>query len=214
MADYPTELPPPVRRKELHHRDYEFRGYLREDGLYDLEGRMTDSKTYDFPNQWRGTIPAGTPYHDMRVRLTLDRDFVIHEVVVVTAASPYEICPTITPAFQALRGAQLGIGWTRLLRQHFAGTHGCTHHVEMLRAMGTVAFQTLYGHREQMKRERGEAVNEGPPTDHGGTDHSNGVKRKPGFLDTCHALASDGEIVREQWPDFYTGPKADQRQAD
>jgi hypothetical protein len=29
---------------------------------------MVDSKTYDFPNLHRGTIHAGTPLHDMRIR--------------------------------------------------------------------------------------------------------------------------------------------------
>ena len=204
MTFYPTDLPAPVQREELHHRDYVFRGYLRSDGLFDLEGRMTDSKTYHFPNQWRGIIPAGTPYHDMRIRLTLDHDFIVREIAVVTAASPYEICPAIIPVFQELQGARVGPGWTRLLRQHFGGAQGCTHHVEMLRAMGTVAFQTIYGYRERLKREQGGAATDGPPTDHG-----DGRQRKPGFLDTCHALASDGEIVRDQWPEFYTGANRD-----
>jgi len=208
MTSYPTNLPAPMQREELHHRDYAFRGYLRRDGLFDLEGRMTDSKTYDFPNQWRGVIPAGTPYHDMRIRLTLDDDFIVREIAVVTAASPYEICPAIIPVFQDLRGARVGPGWTRLLRQQFGGAQGCTHHVEMLRAMGTVAFQTIYGYRERLKRERDGAITDGPPTDHGDR------KRKPGFLDTCHALASDGEIVRAQWPDFYTGPERTQDETD
>ena len=30
--------------------------------------------------------------------------------------------------------------------------------------------------------------------------------RRPGFIDSCHAFASDGEVVRKSWPDFYTGP--------
>ena len=209
MTSYPTALPPPTPREEIHQRKYDFRGFHRADGLYDIEGRMSDAKTYDFPNQWRGTIPAGEPYHDMRIRLTLDDDFAIVEIAVVTAASPYEICPAINPAFQQLRGARVGPGWSRVLRQHFSGSHGCTHHVEMLRAMGTVAFQTIYSQRERMKRAQmkqagGESKAEGPPADPG--DASGGTRRKPGFLDTCHALASDGEIVRQHWPEFYTGP--------
>lgn len=27
-------------------------------------------------------------------------------------------------------------------------------------------------------------------------------------FDSCHAFASDGPIVRRQWPDLYTGDKA------
>jgi hypothetical protein len=203
MTDlYSRILPEPVAREKLHERRYVFDGFCRQDGLFDIEGRMTDVKTYDFPNEYRGKIEAGDPFHDMRIRLTLDRDFVIQDIAVVTAASPYAICPAITPAFQSLKGAKVGPGWSRVLRQSFSGAHGCTHHVEMLRSMGTVAFQTIYGYREKQKRDQGISRSDGPPTDHG-----EGTQRKPGFLDTCHALASDGEIVRRQWPEFYIEPK-------
>ena len=29
--------------------------------------------------------------------------------------------------------------------------------------------------------------------------------KKPGHLDTCHALATDGPVVEEHFPEFYTG---------
>lgn len=200
---YPRELPAAAAREKLHERRYAFDGFLRADGLFDIEGRMTDTKTYDFPNDYHGTIGAGDPFHDMRIRLTLDRDFIIQEIAVVTAASPYAICPAITPAFQVLKGARVGPGWSKVLRQHFSGAHGCTHHVEMLRAMGTVAFQTIYGEREKRKRESGIGGSDGPPADDG--NDPQGPRRKPGFLDTCHALASSSEIVRRYWPEFFAG---------
>jgi hypothetical protein len=162
---------------------------------------MTDTKSYAFPNDWRRTIEAGEPLHDMRIRLTLDEDFVIREVECVTAAGPYEICPAITPAFAALKGERIGRGWSRVLREKFGGRHGCVHHVEMLRAMATVAFQTLYGWQGRRKREAGLDQGEGPPSG----EPTPG--RKPGFIDSCHALASDSEIVRTQYPQFYEAQK-------
>lgn len=202
MADpYPRDLPAPSDREKLHERRYVFDGFARTDGLFDIEGRMTDAKTYDFPNDYRGRIEAGDPFHDMRIRLTLDGDFIIREIAVVTAASPYEICPAVTPAFQSLTGAKVGPGWSRILRQNFAGAHGCTHHVEMLRAMGTVAFQTIYGERERRRRQSGATQADGPPT-----EHLEGQRKKPGFLDTCHALATTSEIVKRYWPAFYIAP--------
>jgi hypothetical protein len=204
MTDpYPRGLPAPAPREKLHERRYIFDGFIRADGLFDIDGRMTDAKTYDFPNDYRGSIAAGDPFHDMRIRLTLDTDFTIQAIAVVTAASPYEICPAITPAFQGLKGAKVGPGWSRILRQHFAGAHGCTHHVEMLRAMGTVAFQTIYGQREKQKRESGVSRADGPPADHG-----DGQRKKPGFLDTCHALATTSEIVKRYWPELYRAADA------
>jgi hypothetical protein len=191
-----AELSAPVAREAQHFRTYAFAGYRRADGLFDIEGRMTDTKSYAFPNGWRQTIEAGEPLHDMLIRLTLDEAFVIREVECVTAAGPYEICPAITPAFAALKGERIGRGWSRVLREKFAGRHGCVHHVEMLRAMATVAFQTLYGWQGRRKREAG-LDKEGPPSGEAAAG------RKPGFIDSCHALASDGEVVRTQYPQFY-----------
>jgi hypothetical protein len=197
-----TTLPPPAEREALHTRRYDFRGYRRADGLFDIEGRMVDTKDYAFPNDWRGEVKPGEPVHDMVIRLTLDNHFVVHDIAVVTAASPFAICRDITPAFDALKGATVAKGWSRTLRNSFTGTHGCTHHVEMLRAMGTVAFQTIYGWREKAKRDSGISINEGPPAE--------AIPgKRPAFLDTCHALASDSEVVRSHWPQFYEAKKAD-----
>ena len=189
-------LSQPVSREVQHFRDFQFAGYRRADCLFDIEGRMTDRKPYAFPNEWRGTVPVDDPLHDMRIRLTLDEHFLIHDVEAVTSASPYEICGAITPAFAALKGHHVSKGWTRLLQEKFGGHHGCVHHVEMLRAMATVAFQTLYGWQERKKREAGLSKADGPPA----AAHPG---KKPGFIDSCHALASDGEIVKSHWPDFY-----------
>ena len=53
-----SPLSGPVERKHLHTRRYEFQGFQRADGLWDIEGHMTDTKTYGFQNAWRGEIKA------------------------------------------------------------------------------------------------------------------------------------------------------------
>ena len=181
-------------RELLHKRDFAFEGYRRADGHYDIEGRMTDRKTYAFPNDFRGEIQADEPLHDMRIRITLDDEFQILDVAAETVAGPFEICPAITPVFAALKGARIGHGWSALLKEKFGGVQGCTHHVELLRALATVAFQTIYG--EQQRRRRAlpaPAPSESPAT----------KRKRPAFIDTCHALAVDGEVVKQSWPDFY-----------
>jgi Protein of unknown function (DUF2889) len=179
-----------VEREHLHDRRYEFQGYRRKDGLWDIEGRMTDTKTYSFPNEFRGRIEAGEPLHDMRIRLTLDDHFIVQDIEVSTDAAPFAICPDVAPNFAAVKGLKVGSGWNKKLKDLLGGTRGCTHHVEMLGAMATVAFQTMWG---QLAREK----KSGPET---------GSMRRPGFLDTCHALASNGEVVKKNWSAFYTGP--------
>jgi hypothetical protein len=179
-----------VEREHLHDRRYEFQGYRRRDGLWDIEGRMTDSKTYSFPNDFRGRIEAGEPLHDMRIRLTLDDHLVVQDIEVSTDAAPFAICPDVAPNFAAVKGLRVGSGWNKKLKDLLGGTRGCTHHVEMLGAMATVAYQTMWG---QLAREKKSA----PESD---------SAHRPRFLDTCHALAADGEVVKKNWPAFYTGP--------
>ena len=187
--------PDSAGRELLHKRDFAFEGFLRPDGHYDIEGRMTDRKTYAFPNDFRGEIQADEPLHDMRIRVTIDEEFQILDVVAETAAGPFEICPAITPAFASLKGARIGRGWGALLKEKFGGVNGCTHHVELLRTLATVAFQTIYGDQQRRRRETRSI----PPTAGGEAG------QRPDFIGTCHALAADGEIVKQNWPQFYEG---------
>ncbi len=181
-----SPLSAPVERKHLHTRHYEFQGYQRADGLWDIEGHMTDTKTYSFPNAWRGEIKAGEPIHDMWIRLTLDDELVVQDIEAKTAGSPFRICGAITPAYAAMKGLKVGKGWNRRIKELFAGAHGCTHHTEMLGAMATVAFQTISSARKKWRE-------------------PDGAKTRPSLLDSCHAFASDGEIAKKNWPEFYTG---------
>ena len=185
-------------RELLHKRDFAFEGYKRADGHYDIEGRMTDRKTYAFPNDFRGEIKADEPLHDMRIRVTIDDEFKILEVVAETAAAPFAVCPAITPVFASLKGARIGRGWSALLKEKFGVVEGCTHHVELLRTLATVAFQTIYGAQQRERR-----LKAGPPGESGAGESVEGKKKRPAFIDTCHALAADGEVVKQSWPDFY-----------
>jgi hypothetical protein len=176
-------LPAPAAREPIHTRRIECRGYRRADGLWDIEGHLTDTKAYAFDNKWRGTLEPGMPIHEMWLRLTLDDDFIVREAVAATDASPFEICPAVTPAFAALTGLRIGKGWSGQVRERLGGVKGCTHLVELaLGAMATAAIQTIGPLRAK-------------------TDSD----RRPGHLDTCHALASDGPVVREHYPRHYTG---------
>jgi hypothetical protein len=189
-------LPPSVARKPIHARSIACRGYLREDGLWDIEGQITDTKSYDFHNEWRGAVTRGTPVHDMWIRLTVDETFVVRDVEAVTDASPYAICPDITPNFKQLIGLRIARGWTRRARERVGGTHGCTHLVELLAPIATTAFQAIGGYQRKRARE---------------SEESPGASRgvRPSILNTCHAWASDSEIVRRWAPQFYTGAETE-----
>ena len=72
----------PVGRQLIHDRRVTCQGFLRDDGLWDIEGRLVDVKSYAFPNRDRGgEIPAGQPIHEMLIRLTLDDQYVILSLI-------------------------------------------------------------------------------------------------------------------------------------
>lgn len=188
-------LPDPAPRTKLHRRALTIEGYDREDGLLDIEGHIVDTKTYAFSNDWRGDVKPGMPVHEMWIRLTIDEKFLIHDVEATTDFGPFPPCHDVAPNFKNLKGLRLGPGWNRKMREKVGGTKGCTHIVEMLAQVATVAYQTMVKRYEDGKRAR-EARGEPKPA----------VTKKPPVIGTCHALAEDGPVVRRWWPEFYTGP--------
>jgi hypothetical protein len=185
-------LPPPVERDHLHTRQILCQGYRRGDGLWDIEARLVDTKSYGFPNIDRGgRIEAGEPIHDMSLRVTLDLDLHIHEIAATSDDTPYTVCGHGAGVMERLKGLRIGPGWMREVRRQVGGDQGCTHLIELLAPLATTAYQTLHG--EMVKRAREQPLQE-----------------RPKILDTCHALSSSGPVVLREWPEFYTGPLAEE----
>lgn len=180
-------LSPATDRKLIHTREIRCQGFERADGLWDIEGRITDVKAYTFANDER-TVAAGEPLHDMQIRLTIDEDMLVHGVEAVTNYSPFSICGNITPSFEKLVGLRIGFGWRKSVNERLGGALGCTHIVDLL--LGPLAV-TAYQSMSAVRR-RGQAQNPDPT-------------RKPPLLNTCHAFASDGPIVERRWPEHFTG---------
>lgn len=174
-------LSPPAPRQKLHTRAIVLEGFRREDGLFDIEARLDDTKTYPFANEDRGEIAPGEKLHGMLMRLTIDEDMVVVACEANTEFGPYTVCPAITPNFANLAGLRIGPGWTRRVKEVVGGVKGCTHLVELLGPMATVAFQTLV-----VVRRKKAAVASGPPA----------------LLNTCHAYAADGPVVARRWPAY------------
>jgi len=181
-------LSSPAPRKHLHKRTVTCYGYQRDDGLWDIEGHLVDVKTYDFENDHRGVVKAGEPVHEMWLRLSIDDDLQIKEAEAATDYAPYAMCPDITSRFALLKGLRIGPGFHREVHKLVGGVLGCTHLVELLRPLATAAFQTLVAKRRKSERDPS-----APP-------------KRPMFIDTCHAHASDSPEVKRRWPAFYTGP--------
>lgn len=182
-------LPNPAPRKLMHTRAIECCGYERDDGLWDIEAHLTDTKTTAHTRRHGGRERRpGEPVHDMWIRVTIDLDMKIHEVEAKTDKGPYPVCGDITPNFRALANLTIGPGWRKAIVERVGGVKGCTHLVELLGPLGTTAFQAT--NRARLARSAGK-----PST------------RKPYQLNSCHVYKDDSPAVLERWPQFYTGPR-------
>lgn len=182
---------PKSGRKPLHRRVISVQGYLRDDGLYDIEGHLCDTKAVDFKLQ-SGMRAAGTPIHEMWLRLTINQQLDIVDAEAVTDAMPYEgACDQIVPEYRALIGLSIRPGFTYRIRELFGGTRGCTHITDLIGSVATTAFQTLAGQIKQ------------------------GGEKQPFQLDRCHALRVGGDVVAQYYPRWHVKdtkakrPKAD-----
>lgn len=179
-----------VVRKRSHSRTIQCNGYERSDGLWDIEASLLDVKHFFIDTHDR-QIDSGEPLHSMTLRVSLDNDFVIHESEATMDATPYEVCPKVAASYNKLVGLQIGAGWTRKTRELFSGTSGCTHLLELLTPIATVAFQTIVdGHYRK-----------------GNFKDAEHVYRH--MVNGCHALADDGEVVPVVWSELAVSPSVD-----
>ncbi len=175
-------------RRPIHTRAIECRGYEREDGLWDIEAHLVDTKAYRHSRRDGGRArDPGEPVHVMWIRLTIDLDMLIHGAEAATESSPYLQCGDVTPAFKKLVGVRIAAGWRREIAARLGGTKGCTHLVELLGPLGTTAYQATGRARE--------ARLAGAP-----------VAKRPYQINSCHMYKEDSPAVLERWPQFYTGP--------
>ena len=174
---------PAAPRQRLHSRRVTYEGWQRDDGLFDIEGHLTDVKDHDV-TLLSGVRAAGDAVHDMWVRVTVDLDFTIRDIEAQTDRMPYPgACDRIGPAYRALIGANLLNGFRKRLHDTMGHVKGCTHITEMLNSLPTAAVQTFAG----LKMREDEGAD------------------KPFQLDRCHALETTTDTVRRYYPRWYRG---------
>lgn len=161
-------------------------GYQRDDGLWDIEGRLTDTRAYDSSSIERGPIAAGQSVHDMLVCVTVDSQLVVVAAVASMLTHPYANCTGALPPVGILVGATLGPGWRRRIDEALGGELGCTHIREMLLQIATTAYQTI---PVWFAQQSGDVmhVTDGKP---------------PRHLGQCHAWSFSGPVVARVYPQF------------
>lgn len=168
-----------VTREQIHKRQIEITGYKRSDGLWDIEGVLSDRKREGFVTQ-AGIHISGRPIHKMFLRLTIDRALNIVDAAAEIEHVPFVgHCERIAPDYAQLRGLTIGPGFRNRVLRLFGGVRGCTHVTELVMALATGAIQTM---ADQM-------------------DYP--VDKPPFSLDGCHALDTTGEVVARYHARWY-----------
>ena len=196
-------FPPAPRRQLKHRRSLEIEVYAREDGLWEVEAHLIDTKTRVAP-MVDGPRAAGVPIHHLQLRLVVDRELNVVQAGSQSHWVPYAgLCERHGPgpgeghdaeagdAYAALAGLNLLKGFRRAVQERLGGVRGCTHLTELAQTLPTAVIQGMVG---DVLDVRGTAPD----------------AQRPFQIDRCHALRSDGEAVRLHYPRWYRQPGAKQ----
>lgn len=180
------ELSPAAPRKRLHSRQISCTGYEREDGLWEVEGRISDIRDWPQDGVLGGHArAAGEHLHLMSLRITLDSQFTIVAAQAVTHQAPYDECGGIAPSYGDLVGMRIEAGFSQAVKARFRGRLGCTHLTDLIGPVATTALQTIRPLMMRRAMARGEVPpDEGP---------------KPALLDSCHGLRKGGQAAIVRW---------------
>lgn len=175
--------PPSVARQPLHRRAVQIEAFGREDGLFDLEARLTDTKPFAI-DLLSGRRDAGDPVHDMFLRVTIDAQFTIVGVEADPARVPNTgVCEAVAPKYERLVGLNLLRGFRKQVQARLGRIEGCTHLSELTSVLPTAALQSI----AHLVR----------PVD---DPHAS---EPPFFIGQCHAYDRSGEVVRRHYPQWF-----------
>ncbi|MDN3918938.1 DUF2889 domain-containing protein [Roseateles violae] len=181
---------PSEQRRLLHRRILDVQVYARDDGLFDVEAELVDTKARDL--MLAGELrKAGEPVHDMLLRLVVDAQLNIRQAGSQTRWMPYPgSCDEHGDAYARLVGLNLMKGFRLGVKERLGGVKGCTHLTELCQVLPTAVIQAFAG-----------IVID--------TREGDGSGQPPFQLDRCHALRSDGPVVQTHYPRWYRKPEAD-----
>ncbi len=183
-------IPSTSRRQLMHRRALDVQVFARDDGLFEVEAELTDTKSRDV--LLAGEVrQAGDPVHDMLLHLVVDRHLNIVEAASLTRWMPYPgVCDQHGNAYAKLIGLNLLKGFRLGVKDRLAGIKGCTHLTELCQVLPTAVIQAFAG--VVIDTREGDEATGQPPFQ----------------LDKCHALRRDSENVQIHYPRWYRSPES------
>ena len=175
-------LSPPAPRTLKHVRRVNYQGFERDDGLWDIEGELHDSKAYDatsFRDPTKQRL-AGEAIHHMWLRVTVNRQLVVQAIDVAMDSHPLQGCTEAQTALQHMVGCSMARGWRQSIQKHLGCVASCTHLRELLFNLATAAFQSVPA-----------------------VFSSSHPDEPPRHLGQCTGWDFNGQGVKEFFPQFY-----------
>lgn len=166
-----------MQRPHAHRRLIDCHGWQRDDGLWQIEVSLRDTKGVTLRSVTGRDVTAGEAIHHMVITLVVDGELKIQSAKAQSLAAPAASCHEVEASYAALAGLTIGPGLSRAVRERFGGVKGCTHLTEMLPIAATVAIQTILGARLA-----------------GGGDAESTLF--PQMVDECHTWRRDGPLSR------------------
>ena len=182
-------MPLPVldNREHVHTRTITMKAFRRDDGLLDVEGHLTDVKP--FAHQMMDSFrAAGEPVHDLSLRISLDDTFAVVDVEACMDQGAHDLCPGAEPNFARLLGLQVGPGWNKKVKAAMSPGRGCTHIIEMLAQMATVAMQASWSAK------LGEPLDIPPPEER---------NIQSSMLNACYPYHESSPWIKQHFPNAY-----------
>ena len=131
-------------RRLMHTRSIECEGFLRDDGLWEVEAWLRDTKPFtQRADRFRDELKPGDPVHDIGLRLAIDENMTIREAEAMMRATPYPTCIEVEPILARLIGERIGPGWREAVRRKIGRLETCTHLMELLGPAVTTLYQTM-----------------------------------------------------------------------
>jgi len=180
-------------RRLVHERKIDLKVYRREDQLWDIEAEIIDCKGQDFQLAALSR-KAGEPIHHMLLTVTINQGMDVVDAFAKSLQVPYEgTCELIGPDYAKLIGLNLLKGFREGVKSRLGGILGCTHISELTKLLPTAATQAFVGEVFYVQANQT-------------TDKKQPDEQLPFQFNGCHALRTDGEVVKQYHPVWFGHP--------
>ena len=177
-------------RRLVHERKIDLKVYRREDQLWDIEAEIIDLKGQDFQLA-AFSRKAGEPIHHMVLTVTINKGMDVVDAFAKSLQVPYEgTCELIGPDYAKLIGLNLLKGFREGVKSRLGGILGCTHISELTKLLPTAATQAFVGEVFYVQANQT-------------TDKNQPDEQLPFQFNGCHALRTDGEVVKQYHPVWF-----------